>query len=90
MIINLSNIAKAYTDDPKTNPDAKPLDTTSWEEFKTLVGSTWVPGKNTPFDPVASKRAAKLKMQVICSDGRNIENTMAILNKGEFVGTVIG
>lgn len=90
MIINLSNIAKVYTDDPKTNPDAKPLDTISWEEFKTLVGSTWVPGKNTPFDPVASKRAAKLKMQVICSDGRNIENTMAILNKGEFVGTVIG
>ncbi|MDY0287750.1 MAG: UMP kinase [Sphaerochaeta sp.] len=90
MIINLSNIAKVYTDDPKTNPDAKPLDTISWEEFKALVGSTWVPGKNTPFDPVASKRAAKLKMQVICSDGRNIENTMAILNKQKFEGTVIG
>lgn len=89
-IINLSNIAKVYTDDPKTNPEAKPLDSISWEEFKALVGSTWIPGKNTPFDPVASKRAAKLGMQVICSDGRNIENTMAILNKGEFVGTVIG
>ena len=89
-IINLSNIAKVYTDDPKTNPEAKPLDSISWEEFKALVGSTWIPGKNTPFDPVASKRAAKLGMQVICSDGRNIENTMAILNNGEFVGTVIG
>ncbi len=90
IIINLSNIAKVYTDDPKRNPEAKPLDTISWDEFKQLVGSTWVPGKNTPFDPVASKRAAKLKMQVICADGRNIENTMAILNKKEFVGTVIG
>ncbi|HHT80431.1 MAG: UMP kinase [Sphaerochaeta sp.] len=89
-IINLSNIAKVYTDDPKKNPDAKPLDTISWDEFKVLVGSTWVPGKNTPFDPVASKRASKLGMQVICADGRNIENTMAILNKKEFVGTVIG
>ena len=89
-IINLSNIAKVYTDDPKNNPDAKPLDTISWDEFKVLVGSTWVPGKNTPFDPVASKRASKLGMQVICADGRNIENTMAILNKKEFVGTVIG
>ena len=85
-IINLSNIAKVYTDDPKKNPDAKPLDTISWDEFKVLVGSTWVPGKNTPFDPVASKRASKLGMQVICADGRNIENTMAILNKKEFVG----
>lgn len=90
MIINLSNIAKVYTDDPKTNPEAKPLDTISWDEFKVLVGSTWIPGKNTPFDPVASKRASKLGMKVICSDGRNIENTMAILNKEEFVGTVIG
>jgi len=27
---------------------------------------------------------------VICSNGRNIENTMAILNKKKFVGTVIG
>ena len=89
-IINLSNIAKVYTDDPKKNPDAKPLDTISWDEFKVLVGSTWVPGKNTPFDPVASKRASKLGMQVICADGRNIENTMAILTKKEFVGTVIG
>ena len=90
MIINLSNIAKVYTDDPKQNPEAKPLDTISWDEFKVLVGSTWAPGKNTPFDPIASKRAAKLGMQVICADGRNIENTMAILNKKEFVGTVIG
>ena len=90
IIINLSNIAKVYTDDPKINPEAIPLDTISWDEFKTLVGSTWIPGKNTPFDPVASKRAAKLGMKVICSDGRNIENTMAILNKEKFVGTVIG
>ncbi|MDT4762294.1 UMP kinase [Sphaerochaeta sp. PS] len=90
LIINLSNIAKVYTDDPKQNPDAKPLDTISWDEFKILVGSTWVPGKNTPFDPIASKRAAKLRMKVICADGRNVANTMAILNKEEFVGTVIG
>lgn len=90
LIINLSNIAKVYTDDPKQNPEAKPLDTISWDEFKILVGSTWVPGKNTPFDPIASKRAAKLRMKVICADGRNVANTMAILNKEEFVGTVIG
>lgn len=89
-IINLSNIAKVYTDDPKINPDAKPLDTISWDEFKEMVGSTWAPGKNTPFDPIASKRAARLGMQVICADGRNIKNTVAILNDEEFVGTVIG
>ncbi|MDD3903098.1 MAG: UMP kinase [Sphaerochaeta sp.] len=90
LIINLSNIAKVYTDDPKTNPEAKPLDTISWEEFRLMVGNNWTPGKNTPFDPIASKRAEKMNMKVVCADGRNIQNTMAILNGEEFVGTVIG
>ena len=29
-VVNLSNIEKVYTDDPRKNPDAKPLDTISW------------------------------------------------------------
>ena len=90
LIINLSNIAKVYTEDPKKNPKAKPLDTISWEEFRQMVGNNWTPGKNTPFDPIASKRAEKMNMKVVCADGRNIQNTMAILNGEEFVGTVIG
>ncbi|WP_332448019.1 amino acid kinase family protein, partial [Sphaerochaeta sp.] len=49
LIINLSNIAKVYTDDPKKNPDAQPLDSISWEAYRTMVGDTWTPGKNTPF-----------------------------------------
>lgn len=89
-IINLSNIEKVYTDDPKLNPDAQPLDSISWAEFRKMVGDTWIPGKNTPFDPVASKRAARLRMQVICADGRNIENMMDILYGRPYVGTLIG
>ena len=33
-IVNLSNIEKVYTDDPRKNPDAKPLDTISWADFR--------------------------------------------------------
>jgi uridylate kinase len=90
LIINLSNIAKVYTDDPKKNPDAKPLDKISWDEFKAMVGSTWIPGKNTPFDPIASKRASAMQMKVVCADGRDIRNTMAILRGEKFTGTIIG
>ena len=32
-VVNLSNIAKVYTDDPRKNPDAKPLDKISWADF---------------------------------------------------------
>ena len=90
LIINLSNIAKVYTDDPKKNPDAKPLDAISWADYRTMVGNQWTPGKNTPFDPIASKRAEKMHMKVVCADGRNIQNTMDILYGRPFFGTIIG
>ena len=54
-----------------------------------MVGSEWKPGLNAPFDPVASKIAEEEAMTVICADGRNIENTLAILRNKEFEGTVI-
>lgn len=90
LIINLSNIKKVYTDDPRKNPDARPLDAIGWDDFCKMVGSEWVPGKNTPFDPVASSMAKECGMKVICADGRDVENTMRILHGESFEGTVIG
>lgn len=89
-IINLSNIEKVYTDDPKKNPAAKPLDKISWEDFCKIVGDEWRPGLNAPFDPIASKTARDESMTVICASGKNNENTFAILSGKDFVGTVIG
>ena len=88
-VVNLSNIKKVYTDDPRKNPDAKPLDHISWDDFIAMVGETWTPGKNTPFDPIASQIARKEGMSVICMDGRNIENLMAMLSDRPFEGTTI-
>ncbi|MFA6845853.1 MAG: UMP kinase [Sphaerochaetaceae bacterium] len=90
LIVNLSNIEKVYTDDPRKNPEAKPIDTISWDDFKKIVGDTWTPGKNTPFDPIASIRASRLALKVICSKGSDIANTMAILRGQPFIGTTIG
>jgi uridylate kinase len=84
-IVNLSNIEKVYTDDPRKNPDAKPLDTISWADFRKMVGDEWTPGKNCPFDPIASKKASEL----ICAGGKNIDNINAILNDSEYIGTTI-
>lgn len=89
-IVNLSNIEKVYTDDPKTNPDAKPLDSISWSDFRVMVGDEWVPGKNCPFDPIASKRAEAKNLKVICAGGKNIENIRKILDDKPFFGTIIG
>lgn len=89
-VVNLSNIEKVYTDDPRKNPDAKPLDTISWKDFRKMVGDEWVPGKNCPFDPIASKRAEAAGIKVICAGGKNIQNIQNILNDEPFIGTTIG
>jgi uridylate kinase len=89
-LLNLSNIVKVYTADPKTDPDARPLDSISWKDFQKLVGNTWKPGINVPFDPVATEKAARLKLRVIVAGGRNIDNLKKILYDGRFEGTVIG
>ncbi len=89
-VINLSNIAKVYTDDPRKNPNAKPIDKISWTDFRKMVGDEWVPGKNAPFDPIASRLAQESNITAICADGRNIDNTVAILENKAFLGTVIG
>lgn len=88
-VVNLSNIEKVYTDDPRKNPDAQPLDTISWADFRAMVGDEWEPGKNCPFDPIASKKAAERGLTVICAGGKNIENTRAILEGGAYIGTTI-
>ena len=89
-VINLSNIKKVYTDDPRKNPDATPIDSISWHDFRKMVGDEWNPGLNAPFDPIASRIADESGMTVIAADGRNIENTRAILEGKPYEGTTIG
>ncbi len=89
-VLNLSNIAKVYTADPKTDPLAKPLDAISWADFRAMVGSAWTPGANLPFDPIASARAEAAGISVICAAGKDIDNTFRILGGKPFTGTVIG
>ena len=89
-VVNLSNIEKVYTDDPRKNPDAKPIDTISWQDFRKMVGDDWTPGKNTPFDPIASKKAEECGFKVICASGKNIQNIKNILDDKDFIGTQIG
>jgi uridylate kinase len=55
-----------------------------------MVGDEWVPGKNVPFDPVASRHAEKIGLKVICAAGKDLRNLEDILKGKEFLGTRIG
>ena len=89
-VVNLSNIAQVYTDDPRKNPNAKPLASVTWPEFQTIVGTEWNPGLNAPFDPVASLKAASLGLTVFVASGADLPNLDCLLRGGDFFGTVIG
>lgn len=89
-VINLSNIERVYTADPKSDPNAKPLDSISWKDFRVIVGDKWTPGANLPFDPVASKFASEHKIKVIFAAGRPLDNLKNILYDMPFTGTKIG
>jgi uridylate kinase len=89
-VINLSNIEKVYSADPKTNPEAVPLDSISWKDFRKMIGDQWIPGRNVPFDPVASKRASEQGVTVICAAGKNLANLESIIMGQPFTGTTIG
>ncbi len=89
LIINMSNIDYAYDKDPKLHSNAKIIKKTTWPEFQKIVGSSWTPGANLPFDPIASKLAHELKLKVIICNGNNLANVANILNNKPFTGTVI-
>ena len=88
-IINLSNIEKVYTSDPRVDNSATPIDEISWKEFRKIVGNKWSAGLNSPFDPIASRLAEKNGLSVICANGKNIYNTINILSDRDYVGTLI-
>jgi uridylate kinase len=89
-VVNLSNIAQVCTADPKEDPAARPIEKISWPDFRKIVGDEWTPGKNVPFDPVASAFAEKQGLKVICASGRDLPNVRNILQGKPFFGTTIG
>ena len=89
-VLNLSNIAQVHTADPRVDPTARPIDAISWADFSAIVGTEWSPGKNLPFDPIATRKAAELGLTVICAAGRDLANLRHILEGESFVGTTIG
>lgn len=88
-IINISNIDYVYSKDPKKHKDAKKIEEMNWSDFLSIVGDRWVPGLNSPFDPVASKFCQKEGKRVIILNGNNFVNLNNYLSGKKFKGTKI-
>jgi uridylate kinase len=88
-MINLSNIDYVYNKDPKKFKDAQIIKEIKWSDFRKIVGNTWTPGLNMPFDPIASKLCQKNKTQVLIMNGSKLDKVKDFLNGRGFVGTLI-
>jgi uridylate kinase len=88
-LINLSNIKYVYTKDPRVFKDAKIIKEINWPDFRRIVGNRWDPGLNAPFDPVASKLAQEIGLEVIIAEGKDLKNLKSILEGEGFEGTII-
>ncbi len=88
-VINLSNIDNVYTDDPRTNPEAKKIEDISWADFRALIPSEWDPGMSAPFDPIAAKEADEKNIEVAVINGNKPEALTNYLHGEKFVGTKI-
>ncbi len=89
-IINLSNVNYIYDKDPKYFDHARPFTHISWSEMKNIVGSRWEPGAHLPFDPIATRLAARLDLKVIFLSGKNLRSLVRYFQTGKVDGSSIG
>jgi uridylate kinase len=88
-IVNLTNVDYVYDKNPNEFADAKPLKEVDWKSFEKIVGDKWSPGLSMPFDPRASKLAAKLKLKVVMINGKELGRLEDFINDKPFIGTII-
>ena len=88
-VINLSNTDAVYTADPRTHKKTKPIADMTWKQYLNMIPKKWTPGMNCPFDPVASRLAAKKKINVIIMNGKALNRFMQFLKTGRAQGTIV-
>ena len=88
-LINLTNIDFVYTRDPRKYNNIDPIKDITWKAFQKLLPKKWDPGLHIPFDPVASREAQKIGLEVAVINGRNLKEFERYLDGKKFRGTLI-
>lgn len=88
-VINLGKPDFVYTADPEKVKTAKPIKCLTWQSYFKIIPKKWIPGMNTPFDPIAGRFAERNNIKVIVADGHDIKNLTKILQSQPFRGTTI-
>ena len=88
-IVNASNVDAVFTDDPRTNPDAKRLTKMTIKELKEIVYDEHDACRSSVFDPLGVKIAMENRIDILMVNGRDLDELRnAILGK-EIKGTFV-
>ena len=88
-LVNISNVAYVYSQDPVKYANARRYEDMTWTELRTVVGDTWTPGMNVPFDPIAAKLCQEIGIDVFVVSGDDLKNVEHALRGEPFKGTKI-
>ena len=91
-VVNATDVAGVYDEDPKTRPGARRHDRLAWPEFLALVrgGTAGAPGQNFPFDRLGSEALARAGIPLAIVEGRDLANLERALVGEPFAGTLVG
>ena len=87
--INAGKPTYVFEKDPKKFPNAKKFENLSWMQYRKLIPQKWIPGFNSPVDPIAAQLCQKEKITAIVINGKNLNNFENLLQGKDFSGTII-
>ena len=85
-----TNVSHIHDSDPKTNPDAQPIDELTLAELANITGTEPLsPGESAAVDPIAVKWAMDASIRLAVLDGRDFSRIEDALEGRPFIGTLV-
>lgn len=78
-VINLSNVDRVFTADPRKVKTAEPLAEVTWKNYLKIVGTKWSPRLSTPFDPIAAQLAKKMGLTAYVMNGHKLSQVKKVI-----------
>ena len=85
-----TNVSHIHDSDPRTNPEALPIEELTLSELAEITGTEALgPGESAAVDPIAVKWAMDASIKLAVLDGRDLQRIEDALEGGPFIGTLV-
>jgi uridylate kinase len=89
IVYKLSDVDHIYTSDIDVDPDAKPIDDLTWNNYLQMFGETHEPGQHVPVDVLGAKLAKDNDISLFLTEGSDPTIINEIITGKKIEGTLI-